>query len=193
MPHDDPFPFRVRFIQVCDSVQSVCEAEDAVWDIGRLEACSPCPCEEEVLDVVLEALGVIMCCSEALRGSGEPRNRLFESRNSLEDNEESWCSSSSSANGSSGGVGSVLPCSSRREFRELVLSKYSRFLEAVARLTAAMDAEKAAWPHSLKFAAIRAMSVQLPARVYACVCGLLKMMDEGIVTAPVAGPQRPLQ
>ena len=175
-------------------MQSVCEAEDAVWDIGRLEACSPCPCEEEVLHVVLEALGVIMCCSEALRGSGEPCKRPFEPRNSLVDRHKECSSCSiSSADGStsSGGGGSVLPCCSRREFRELVLSKYSRFQEAVTRLTGAMEAEKGAWPHSLKFAAIRAMSVQLPARVYACVSGLLKMMDEGIVTAPVAGPQRP--
>ncbi len=137
---------------MCDTVQNVCEAEDAIWDINRLEGCAPCPCEELVLQVLCEAMEVVIYCEQALR--------------------------------SKKGVSPGKRCC-RKQFREQLIAKYSSFQKALELLDRAIDDAASLWPNSLKYSAVRAMCVQLPARVFACVNAILRVAEEGILEEPI--------
>jgi len=157
--------------EVCDSVWNICEADDAVWEnpsvsssVGSFEAHSPCPCEAEVLAVLRDAIETVMYCAKALRlKTCEP------DRPSLAPPE--LCEG----------------CGDGRRFQEALLHRYGVFHDSCVRLEGALSAERERWPHSLKYAAVRMLSVQLPARMFACVSSAMTLAEEGILLPSVPG------
>eukprot|EP00192_Tetraselmis_astigmatica_P005610 CAMPEP_0117685846 /NCGR_PEP_ID=MMETSP0804-20121206/22025_1 /TAXON_ID=1074897 /ORGANISM="Tetraselmis astigmatica, Strain CCMP880" /LENGTH=515 /DNA_ID=CAMNT_0005497281 /DNA_START=276 /DNA_END=1823 /DNA_ORIENTATION=- len=143
--------------EVCECVQSICEAEGALWGTGDGLSFYPCPAQSLAVGAILEAVVLVQFCAASLRPSQQ--------------------GSMQRGYGSEG----------RKQFREALHARHTAFLGRLAELHRDVESSSSSNSGSMKSTAVRALSVQLPPRVHELVAAVSTLSDEGILEPPIVG------